>query len=93
MRKKDRKQSGYRTPQLTISFKELIENDLFVNPEYDDWLDHRDGLRDWFGNNKLVKQIIKDDNRWDELIEKRKAMNKKQKLLLKRRKARKERFA
>ncbi|MBU0471620.1 MAG: hypothetical protein KKF65_03280 [Nanoarchaeota archaeon] len=93
MRKKDKQNSGYRTPKPTISIKELIAHDLFINPEYDDWWDHRDGMRDWFGDNKLIKQIIKDNDRWDALIKKRKAMNKKQKLFLKRRKAKKEKFA
>ena len=55
--KKDRKKSGYVTPRLTISKKELIENDLFVNPHYSDWDDIRDGFRDWYSDFKTIKNI------------------------------------
>ena len=91
MRSKKRRHSGYITPRLTISKKDLIETDLFANPFYDDWEDYRDGFRDWFSDFKAIKKIK--DKHWSDLIEKRTKMNEKQKKLLDRRQARKsERF-
>lgn len=86
--KKDRRKSGYVTPNLTVSQKDLVKYNLFVNPFYSDWDDHRDGFRDWYGDYKLIKNIPFKSWRF-ELWEKRKHMNKKQKKLLKIRKARK----
>ncbi len=84
--KKDRRHSGYVTPQATISKEELIKNDLFIDDFYDDWEDYRDGFRDWFRDFKKIKNIK--DKKWSPCIEKRIQMNKKQKKLLLRRKAR-----
>jgi len=88
--KKDRRNSGYVTPNLTISKKELIENDLFLNPFYDDWCDWRDGMRDWFRDFKLIKRIPWKTSGFYNLKmwKKRMQMNKKQKRLLNRRKNR-----
>ncbi len=82
--KKDRRHSGYVSPQATISQKELIENDLFIDEFYDDWENYRDGFRDWFGDFKKIKNIK--GNKWSSCIEKRIQMNKKQEKLLLRRK-------
>jgi hypothetical protein len=86
---KDRRKNGYSTPLATISKKDLIENDLFINSLYDDWDDYRDGFRDWFRDFKKIKKI---DNGYrefnDQLYDKRIRMNRKQKCLLKRRKFR-----
>lgn len=89
MKKKDRRHSGYVTPFATVSKKELIKNDLFLNPFYDDWNDYRDGLRDWFRDFKTIKNInfgVKPFN--DDMYKKRIQMNKKQKILARRRKSR-----
>ncbi|HIG92882.1 TPA: hypothetical protein HA242_02460 [Candidatus Woesearchaeota archaeon] len=82
--------SGYVTPSLTISKKELILYDLFLNPIYDNWEDWRDGMRDWFGDNKLIKKLNATMKQvYSENYEKRIRMNQKQKRLLLRRKVRK----
>ncbi len=85
--KKDRRHSGYVTPRATVSKKDLEEYDLVIDCFYDDWLNYRDGFRDWFRDFKLIKRI---DSKvkcrvYPELIEKRLRMNLKQRMLLKRR--------
>ena len=91
MRKRWKRKSGYVTPDLTISKKDLIKHDLFVYPFYDDWFDWRDGFRDFINDYKKIKKIHKTKGKYlsKELIKKRILMNKKQKKLLKRRRARK----
>ena len=85
--KKDRKNSGRYTPVATISPKEAMANNIFINEEYDDWNDRRDGFRDWFRDFKMIKKHPR--RSWaSESQDKRERMNKKQELLLKRRKAR-----
>ena len=88
--KRVRRKSGYVTPNLTVSKKELIQYDLFVTPIYDDWCDWRDGTRDWFRDFKLIKKIPwRTSGSYNkEIWEKRMKMNQKQKRLLKRRKNR-----
>ena len=54
--KKVRRHSGYYTPNLTVSKKELVENDLFVGMYYDDWIDYRDGQRDVYSDFKKIKK-------------------------------------
>ncbi len=83
--KKDRRHSGYVSPPATVSKRELIENDLFIDDFYDDWRDYRDGFRDWFRDFKKIKNIK--GRKWGHSVEKRIRMNKKQKKLLRRRKA------
>ncbi|MBS3171798.1 hypothetical protein J4449_04265 [Candidatus Woesearchaeota archaeon] len=88
--KKDRRHNGYVSPRATISFKDIIKYDLFINDFYDDWEDYRDGFRDWFGDFKLIKKIkLSQFSHNPELATKRLKMNKKQKILLRRRKLRK----
>lgn len=86
---KDRRKSGYYTPWTAISKKSLIENDLFIDSFYDEWSNYRDGFRNCFRDFKKIKKLdisyIKFN---DELYDKRIRMNRKQKKLLKRRKAR-----
>lgn len=66
-----------------------MKYDLFLNPVYDDWEDWRDGMRDWFGDNKLIKKVTARMKRaYGDHYEKRMRMNRKQKRLLQRRKAR-----
>ena len=87
---KDRRKSGYYTPLATVSKKSLIKNDLFINPLYDEWSNYRDGLRNWFGDFKKIKNIGIRYRKFNErLYEKRIRMNMKQKRLLQIRKARK----
>ncbi|MGV8168939.1 MAG: hypothetical protein ACP5N3_02685 [Candidatus Nanoarchaeia archaeon] len=87
--KKDRRKNGYVTPGLTVSKKELIEQNLFVNSVYDDWEDYRDSQRDLFRDYKIIKSIGKPRHYSFDPFEKRILMNNKQKKLLARRKARK----
>ncbi len=83
--RKDRRHSGYFTPIATISKKELIDNNIFINPIYDDWKNYKDGFRDWFRDFKKIKKI---GNKFrSKLYLKRIQMNKKQKKLLSRRRA------
>ena len=86
--RKDRRSSGYVTPYSTISKKDIIKYDFFMNDFYDDWNDYRDGFRDWFRDFKKIKKIHS-NKKWfsEKLVEKRGRMNLKQKKLLKRRKA------
>jgi len=85
--KKDKRHSGYITPAAIVSKKDLEKYNLVIDRFYDDWLNYRDGFRDWFRDFKLIKRIggkIK-CRMYPELIEKRLRMNLKQKKLLKRR--------
>ncbi len=88
--KKDRRNSGYVTPNLTVSKKDLIKYDLFVYPFYDNWCDWRDGTRDWFRDFKQIKDISEKTSRGyiPQMWEKRIQMNHKQIKLLQRRKVR-----
>ncbi len=86
--KKDRRHSGRVTPRATISQKDLIKNNLFIDEFYDDWQDYRDGFRDWFRDFKMIKKA--NNRQWHRLFEKRMRMNNKQKKLLQRRKAKQE---
>ena len=85
--KKDRRHSGYVAPRATVSKKDLGKYDLVINSFYDDWLNYRDGFRDWFGDFKLIKRIHSKVGcrAYPELAEKRLRMNQKQKMFLKRR--------
>lgn len=57
--KKDKKHSGWISPNLTINKKDLINNDLYLNDFYDDWEDHRDGYRDNTDKKKFQPKHIK----------------------------------
>jgi len=88
MRKRWKRKSGYVTPDLTISMKDLIKYDLFVIPIYDDWCDYRDSMRDCYSDSKKIKKRdLKIISHIEDLHEKIIKSNKKQKKLLKRRKA------
>ncbi len=84
MNRKKRRHSGYRSPNATVSKKDLVRYDLVIDTFYDDWCDYRDGLRDRFSDFKKIKKVIP---RWlnEELRIKRIRMNMKQKYLLRRR--------
>ena len=83
--KKDRRHSGWVTPNLTIRCKKqfLINNCLEPQEFYDDWTDYRDGYRSSIDKTKIRRGCIS----WFE--NDRLRYNKKNKLLLKRRKAKK----
>lgn len=85
---KARRHSGYVNPHCTIRLpkEDLITNCLEPQPYYSDWDDHRDGFRDWSRDGKKIKKTL--HKVWNP--KKRKKLNDKQKLLLKRRKAKKE---
>ncbi len=91
MRKRWKRKSGYITPDLTVSKKDLIKHDLFINAFYDDWMDYRDGFRDFLSDFKKIKKIRRYRGKYlcKEVIDKRIKMNLKQKKLLKRRQAKK----
>jgi len=91
MRRRWKRKSGYITPDLTISKKDLIKYDLFINTFYDDWFNYRDGFRDFISDFKKIKKIHKSRGKYlcREVIQKRIRMNIKQKKLLKRRQAKK----
>ena len=87
---KDRRRSGYYTPVATVSRKELLEHDLFIQDCYDEWDNYRDGQRDGFGDFKSIKNV----DLWcryypEENVQTRIQMNRKQEKLLQRRKVRK----
>lgn len=86
-KKRRARKSGYVTPFLTVSKKNLMSEDLFVNRFYDDWEDYRDGFRDWYKDFKQIKKIHPRIGS-EERVNIRISMNKKQKILTKRRKKR-----
>lgn len=56
--KKKRRHSGRYTPNLTIPIKALLEEDLFLNEEYDDWDNYRDSWRKLgYDNTKITKNV------------------------------------
>jgi hypothetical protein len=87
MNRKDRRHSGYVGPESTVSKKDLIKYNLFIDEFYDDWNDYRDSFRDWYRDFKMIKNIK--DRKDSKELRIRLKMNKKQEKLLKRRMARK----
>jgi hypothetical protein len=88
--KKDRRHSGYVSPTITISKKDLVRYDLFIDYFYDDWTNYRDGFRDWYRDFKTIKGVRKGNNSgFEEQVDMRIRMNRKQEKLLLRRKLRK----
>ena len=85
LNKKKRRHSGWVTPRTTLKAKRqwLIDNCLEPQPFYDEWEDYRDGFRDHGDRTRIstCPYCIKycSFRKW----------NKKNKLLLKRRKVRK----
>jgi hypothetical protein len=91
MNKKDRRHSGWYTPKTDIPKKELIKYNLDIPLEYDDWNNYRDSYRDIYKDNKLIKDTIHNYRLTYSYGIIRIKMNNKQKKLLARRKARKDR--
>ncbi len=86
MNKKDRRHSGRVTPQTTaeMPYKEIIAQGLEPQEFWDDWVDYRDGMR---GRNDKTRILRKPRCYYD--MTKVLKYNKKNKLMIKRRKARK----
>ena len=89
--KKDRKRSGWRTPQLDQKgkFSEMIANAEEPAEEYDDWFDSRDGWRYGSDRTHLFKSGRGCSHMSPEEI---KGYNKKIKKQIAIRKAKKQRF-
>lgn len=61
--KKTRKNSGWRTPRIAakgMKYSEMIANAEEPTPIYDDWLDYRDGMRDWPGLERKQRELEKE---------------------------------
>lgn len=89
MNRKDRRHSGRVTPRTTLElkYKEIIQQALEPQEYWDDWIDYRDGLRSC----KLGKtKIYHFPKTYGDIIAKKYYY--KNKRLLKRRKARKEKL-
>jgi len=85
--RKIRRNSGRVTPNSTLKCKKkfIIDNCIEPTEFYDDWVDYRDSYRD-LSDKTLLKKYPNNAGYWREIeINKE---NKKLKLLLKRRKAR-----
>jgi len=87
--KKDRRHSGRITPIATISKKSLLENNLAIEMFYDEWKNYRDGQRNFYKDNKKLKNIKQNLKYNNDILEKIKRINKKLKRMIKIRKARK----
>ncbi|MFH1377052.1 MAG: hypothetical protein ABIH25_05445 [Candidatus Woesearchaeota archaeon] len=88
--KKWQRRSGYKISESIFPKKLLDQENIIINPFYDDWINWRDGFRDWFRDSKIIKRINRSVKFFNnELYEKRIKMNIKQKKLQERRKARK----
>lgn len=83
---KDRRKNGYITPRASISPKDIEKYDWFINKEYSDCDDYRDGFRDWYGDNKHIKKTVFRNCILGGITETRTKMNLKQKKLVQRRK-------
>lgn len=59
LNKKIRRHSGWVYPDSTIRMpkKWIIDNCLEPQPYYDDWLERRDGMRDYLGDWKKIKKV------------------------------------
>ena len=85
---KDRRRSGWYSPHPNIKLKELKENDLVIDEQYDPWKDYKDGMNDRLTDKKKIKELK--SPWWIKKHPERVIANKKQKRLLKIRKAKKE---
>ena len=86
---KIRRHSGRITPETTIKGKkkEIIDDCLDPQEFWDDWEDYRDGQRDYIRDGKKIKRLDK-----KLLPPERIALNKKNKILLRRRKKKNEKM-
>ena len=94
MKSKDRKRSGWTTPNSTLKMKksDLINECLEPQEYYDDWNDYRDGMRDWMNDRTKIKKgdVVKHYNSWaSERTQFLRQNNFKLKRLLRRRRVRK----
>lgn len=59
MNKKDRKHSGRYTPKIlspSMKFDKIKSEALEPNEEYDDWINYRDGFRDYEAYKRKIKE-------------------------------------
>lgn len=87
--KKDRRHSGRITPIATINKKSILKEDLVIGTFYDEWKNYRDGQRNFYKDNKKIKNIKRNLKYNNDILEKIKKTNKKLKRLIKIRKVRK----
>lgn len=82
MNQKDRRNSGRYYDRLNIKDTKQFILDNCIEPQqyWDDWKDFRDGLRGYLDKTRIFPNSIWTYNRWD-----CNKLNKKNKLLLKRR--------
>ena len=76
--KKDRRHSGRYYPRPTTNDPEA---QAYIQEEYDDWDNYRDGFRNWQGDGKKILRINNEKYLWSDKV---KYMNAKNKRLLKR---------
>lgn len=86
-----KRKTGYVAPESTIPENKdyIIQNCLEPKEFYDDWVDHRDGFRDWIKDGKKIKKrprVLLEDCGC-EICKERIRRNDKQRKLLRRRKA------
>lgn len=58
--KKKRRNDGWVTPMCTLtgaSYKYIKDNALEPQPYYNDWIESRDGMRDWYSDESKLKKI------------------------------------
>ena len=79
--RKDRRNSGRTYPHLTVSPRELRDNDLVITEYWNDWNDWRDGMR-FCPDNSLIRK----GRCWSVDPDEVEKYNKKNKKLLNRRK-------
>ena len=61
--KKVRRHSGRYTPRVInpgMKHSEMIENAEEPKQEYDDWIEYRDGMRDWPGIERKKRELEKE---------------------------------
>lgn len=95
MRGRWKRQSGRVTPKSTIKVKkkELIKECLEPKEYYDDWINYRDGFRDYYKDlTKIKRKFMRIFKLNDNFLEKIRKNNKKLKKLLKIRKLKKRNY-
>lgn len=66
--RKVRRHSGRKYPKQFYPQKLLEENLIEPEPNWDDWKDYRDGLRNTYGGNKLIRGGFSNRGSGDEEI-------------------------
>ena len=61
--KKVRRHSGRYTPRVVepgMKYSEMVENAEEPKQEYNDWIERRDGMRDWIGLDRKKRELEKE---------------------------------